>query len=161
MKITTVLCATLLTSAVATPAVLANQHTDKPAQRDVYYGAVHVHTNYSFDAFTNGTLTTPADAYKWAQGEAVPGGGGGPDLKINTPLDFYAVSDHAEWMGVFKEMANPDSPLSKHPMAARITSDDTNTAMQAFAEILIEKKIKGSPSNARTCCRIYVDPSYF
>ncbi len=62
--------------------------------------------------------------------------GAGPDLKITDPLDFYAVSDHAEWMGVFKEMANPKSPLSEHPMAARITSDDQNTAMQAFAEVL-------------------------
>ncbi len=101
-----------------------------------YFGAVHVHTNYSFDAFTNGTLATPADAYKWAQGKAIAGGGGGPDIKIKKPLDFYAVSDHAEFMGVFKEMANPDSPLSKHPMASRITSKDQNTAMQAFAEVL-------------------------
>ncbi len=104
--------------------------------RNVYFGAVHVHTNYSFDAFTNGTLTTPANAYEWAQGKAIPGGGGGPDLKIKTPLDFYAVSDHAEWMGVFKEMANPESPLSQHPLAPRITSEEMNVAMQAFAEVL-------------------------
>lgn len=136
MKIKRTFPAFLLASIVAMPGALANQQGDKPLQRNAYYGAVHVHTNYSFDAFTNGTLATPSDAYKWAQGESIPGGGGGPDLKINTPLDFYAVSDHAEWMGVFKEMANPDSPLSKHPIAARITSEDANTAMQAFAEIL-------------------------
>jgi hypothetical protein len=106
------------------------------APRSVYFGAVHVHTNYSFDAFTNGTLATPAHAYQWAQGKAIPGGGGGPDLKINTPLDFYAVSDHAEWMGVFKEMANPDSPLSKHPLAPRVTSEEPAVAMEAFAEVL-------------------------
>ena len=112
---------------------------DRPAAdalRNVYFGAVHVHTNYSFDAFTNGTLATPANAYEWAQGKAIPGGGGGPDLKINTALDFYAVADHAEWMGVFKEMANPDSPLSKHPLAPRVTSEDPSVAMQAFAEVL-------------------------
>jgi len=108
----------------------------EPTDRNVYFGNVHVHTNYSFDAFTNGTVTTPANAYEWALGKAIPGGGGGPDLKIQTPLDFYAVSDHAEWMGIFKEMANPESPLSKHPLAARITSSDQNEAMQAFAEVL-------------------------
>ena len=101
-----------------------------------FFGAVHVHTNYSFDAFTNGTLTTPADAYQWAMGEAIPGGGGGPDLKLHTPLDFYAVSDHAEWMGVFREMGNPRSELSEHPLADRITSRDPNIRMQAFAEVL-------------------------
>ena len=41
--------------------------------RTALFGAVHVHTNNSFDAFTNGTVTTPADAYKWAQGEVIQG----------------------------------------------------------------------------------------
>jgi len=103
---------------------------------NAYFGAVHVHTSYSFDAYTNGTLTTPAHAYQWAQGKAIPGGGGGPDLQLKQPLDFYAVSDHAEWMGVFKQMEDPASPLSKLPLAADITSPDQNTRMQAFATVL-------------------------
>jgi hypothetical protein len=101
-----------------------------------YFGAVHVHTSYSFDAYTNGTLTSPAHAYQWAQGKAIPGGGGGPDMKIRQPLDFYAVSDHAEWLGVFKLMEDPDSPLSKNPLAPDITSADQNVRMQAFAKVL-------------------------
>ncbi|UFP95579.1 DUF3604 domain-containing protein [Gloeobacter morelensis] len=105
-------------------------------ERNVYFGAVHVHTSYSFDAFTNGTKTTPADAYAWAQGKAITSSGTGPELKIVTPLDFYAVADHAEYMGVFNQMANPDSPLSKLPLAKRVTSTDGNTAMQAFGEVL-------------------------
>lgn len=103
---------------------------------NAYFGAVHVHTAYSFDAYTNGTLASPAHAYQWAQGKAIPGGGGGPDLQIKQPLDFYAVSDHAEWMGVFKLMEDPTSPLSKLPLAAAITSTDQNTRMQAFAAVL-------------------------
>jgi hypothetical protein len=81
-------------------------------------------------------VSTPTTAYEWAQGKAIPGGGGGPELKIRTPLDFYAVADHAEFMGVFRQMANPQSPLSKLDIAKRVTSPDPNTAMQAFAEIL-------------------------
>jgi hypothetical protein len=41
-------------------------------------------------------------------------------------------------MGVFPLMGDPQSPLSKHPMAARVLSEDSNVAMQAFAEILRE-----------------------
>ena len=37
---------------------------------NVYFGDVHVHTGWSFDAFTNGSQTTPMDAYAWAQGNA-------------------------------------------------------------------------------------------
>jgi hypothetical protein len=107
----------------------------KPATK-AFFGAVHVHTSYSFDAYTNGTLTSPAHAYQWAQGKAIPGGGGGPDLQLKQPLDFYAVSDHAEWLGVFKLMEDPNSPMSKLPMAVDITSTDQNTRMQAFAKVL-------------------------
>ena len=103
---------------------------------NAYFGAVHVHTSYSFDAYTNGTLTSPAHAYQWAQGKPIPGGGGGPDLQIRQPLDFYAVSDHAEWLGVFKLMEDPGNPLSKLPMAADITAANPNTRMQAFAKVL-------------------------
>ncbi|WP_116364632.1 DUF3604 domain-containing protein [Parahaliea mediterranea] len=129
LAIGTALAATLAaTSSLAEPT--------GPTQTQVYFGAVHVHTSYSFDAFTNGTLASPADAYRWAQGEAIAGGGGGPDLKIGAPLDFYAVSDHAEWMGVFKLMEDPDSPMSQHPLAPRITSEDPQVAMGAFGEVL-------------------------
>jgi hypothetical protein len=127
------------TPAVAAPAAAATDRPPANPERNVYFGAVHVHTSYSFDAFTNGSRTTPMDAYAWAQGKAITGSGKGPDMQIQTPLDFYMVSDHAEYMGVFNQMANPDSPLSKHPMASRVLSTDQNTAMQAFAEILRNK----------------------
>ena len=110
----------------------------QPTATKAYFGAVHVHTGYSFDAFTNGSLTKPGDAYDWAQGKAIPGGGGGGELKILRPLDFYAVSDHAEYMGVFRLMADPASPLSKLDLAKRVTSKEPGVAMQAFAEVLRE-----------------------
>lgn len=109
-----------------------------PTARRALFGAVHVHTNYSFDAFTNGTITTPSDAFEWAQGQPIAGNRDGMQFQIRTPLDFYAVSDHAEMMGTFVQMLDPDNPLSQHPMAERIMSPDQNTAMQAFAEILLD-----------------------
>jgi hypothetical protein len=104
--------------------------------RNVYFGDVHVHTSYSFDAFTNGTKTRPQDAYDWAKGKAITGSGQGPDIKIITPLDFYAVSDHAEFMGVFNQMGDPNSPLSKTALAKGVTSPDSNTRIQTFAGVL-------------------------
>ncbi|HET6564531.1 MAG TPA: DUF3604 domain-containing protein, partial [Xanthomonadales bacterium] len=115
----------------AVPASSANS-------RQAYFGAVHVHTNNSFDAFTNGTVTTPADAYKWAQGGIIQGDKSGAQFKIRTPLDFYAVSDHAEMMGTFVQMLDPENPLSQHPMASQILSEDQNVALQAFTKILVD-----------------------
>ncbi|MFI2811843.1 DUF3604 domain-containing protein [Microbulbifer sp. JSM ZJ756] len=103
---------------------------------DVYFGNFHVHTSYSFDAVTNGATTTPDDAYRWAKGEAISAGTLGGELQIERPLDFYSVSDHAEYLGVFKKMYDPESPASKLPIAKEITSDDTKVAFDAYARVL-------------------------
>ncbi len=121
-----------------TPAEQQSDGVKPAAARTALFGAVHVHTNNSFDAFTNGTVTTPADAYRWAQGEVIKGDRFGAEFKIKTPLDFYAVSDHAEMMGTFVQMLDPTTEISKNPIAARVLSSDQNVAMQAFAEILID-----------------------
>ena len=102
---------------------------------NAYFGALHIHTSWSFDGFTNGSLTTPNDAFAWAQGKAITGSGG-PEMQTKTPLDFYMVSEHAEMMGVFNQMLNPESPLSKMPLAKEVLSTDVNTRLQAFAGIV-------------------------
>ena len=90
------------------------------AERNAYFGNFHVHTSLSFDAFTNGTRTTPADAYAWAQGEAMTSSGHGDPIQLRTPLDFYMVSDHAEMIGVFRQMTNPESAVSRLAIAPRV-----------------------------------------
>ncbi len=112
--------------------------------RNAYFGNVHIHTSYSFDGYTNKCITGPADAYRWAKGESIPGGGGGGDLKIKVPLDFYAVSDHAEWLGVFKMMEDPESPLSKLEIAKYITSPDPAVSFKAFADLLYAHSTGGA-----------------
>ena len=69
------LLAVITSAAFVSNAAAAEAVAPNP-DKNAYFGAVHIHTGYSFDAFTNGTLTTPANAYEWAQGKAIPGGGG-------------------------------------------------------------------------------------
>ena len=40
-------------------------------EKNVYFGDLHVHASNSFDAYTFGTLASPSDAYRYAQGEAI------------------------------------------------------------------------------------------
>jgi hypothetical protein len=121
-------------AAASQPPAPANRPAPNP-DNNVYFGDVHVHTGWSFDALTNGSKTTPTDAYAWAQGKPITGSGG-PDMQIKTPLDFYMVADHAEYMGVFNEMSNPDSPISKTAIAKGVNSPDANVRLQTFAGIL-------------------------
>lgn len=70
------------------------QETAPPTE--AYFGNLHIHTRWSFDAFINGAATGPDEAYRWAKGEPIAGGGDGTPLQIKVPLDWYVVSDHAE-----------------------------------------------------------------
>ncbi len=81
--------------------------------RSAYFGDLHVHTTYSFDAYAFGTLATPDDAYRFAQGEAIKHPAGF-DMQLAQPLDFYGVTDHAMFMGVAPVAADTSSEFSKY-----------------------------------------------
>ncbi len=73
--------------------IVAEPNPDK----NVYFGDLHVHTANSFDAYTFGTISSPADAYRYAQGQAIPHPTG-YQIQLSRPLDFYAVTDHAMFL---------------------------------------------------------------
>ena len=80
--------------------------------RNAYFGDLHVHTTYSFDAFAFGTTIGPRDAYRYAQGETIQHPAGF-DMTLRQPLDFYAVTDHALFLGVAREAADTTSEISQ------------------------------------------------
>jgi hypothetical protein len=84
--------------------------------RNAYFGDLHVHTAYSFDAYVFGTTNTPDDAYRFAKGQALPHPSGF-EMQLREPLDFYAVTDHAMFMGLVKAAANTDTEFSRYEVA--------------------------------------------
>jgi len=98
--------------------------TDYNENRKAYFGDLHVHTMYSFDAFIFGTTASPDDAYEFAKGGAITHPGGF-DMQLDVPLDFYAVTDHAFYLGVVRAMADPSSALSKHELSKGMTALST------------------------------------
>lgn len=84
--------------------------------RNPYFGDLHVHTVYSLDANTQGTVTTPQQAYQFALGEPLgiqpftPEGEPLRFTQLARPLDFAAVTDHAELFGEVAICTNPDAP---------------------------------------------------
>ncbi len=75
-------------------------YAGKEYARNVYWGDTHLHTNYSPDANILGnTKLGPAEAYRFARGEEIAANNG-MIAKMNRPLDFLVVSDHAEYLGI-------------------------------------------------------------
>ncbi len=83
-------------------------------ERHAYFGDLHVHTTYSIDAFQFGTLATPDDAYRYAQGEAITHPAGF-EMQLDRPLDFYAVTDHGFYLGVVRAGADTSTEISAYP----------------------------------------------
>ncbi len=83
--------------------------------RNVYFGDLHIHTALSFDAWIWDVRTTPADAYRFARGEPIPlthleeNGQGTRTIQLERPLDFAAVTDHAEFFAEVEACVTPGS----------------------------------------------------
>jgi len=105
------------------------------------FGDLHMHTAWSFDAFAFKTTATPDDAYAFAQGAPLRHPSGGV-YQLDRPLDFLAVTDHAEFMGVMSAMQDPKNPLHALAVAGEVVSPDTVTATNGFKKVLnaIESK---------------------
>ena len=67
------------------------------------FGDLHVHTRLSFDSYVSSQRNGPDTAYRYARGEAItlPDEDGKQTViaKIQRPLDYTAVTDHAEFLG--------------------------------------------------------------
>ena len=108
--------------AAASPAQSSGANRPAPNPlRNAYFGDLHVHTNFSYDAFLNGTRATPDDAYRYARGEPLTHPAGF-EIRLDAPLDFYAVTDHASFLGMLPAMMDPEQAVSAHPASEMVTA---------------------------------------
>ncbi len=89
--------------------------TDRQPLRRAFFGDLHVHTALSSDAWNYDVAVRPADAYRYAFGEPIglppndPSGRPTRVMRIDRPLDFAAVTDHAEFLGEQSLCSSPES----------------------------------------------------
>ncbi len=79
--------------------------------KNAYFGETHMHTGLSLDALFGMTATgirVPDDAYRFAKGETMTVSG--KKHSIGRPLDFAAVTDHAEYIGESYSAITPGAP---------------------------------------------------
>ncbi len=117
--------------------------------RSAFFGDLHVHTVQSLDAYGRGGFQTPDDAYRFAKGEPIgltPRSADGEPLRFGTidrPLDFAAVTDHAEWIGELESCTNAQSP-AYDSLDCQIMRGRPLAGTTAAGDALVRRVISGA-----------------
>ena len=139
---------------------------DRSEERHAYFGDLHIHTGRSADAMLFGTVNRPADAYRFARGEEIlirqtsPGAVPRPG-RISRPLDFAAVTDHAENIGAVSLCLTPGSEaydsagcqLVREPLAQDNMDTFAAKLGKKFQAMYVDEEICGKD---RARCRAAV-----
>ncbi len=108
--------------------------SDHNPLRNLYFGDLHVHTSYSFDAYINAVRVDPFAAYEFALGQPVElpdaSGLGTHTHQLERPLDFAAVTDHGEYLGEVAACGDPDSPAYGSDLCVGLREGDPAVLVQ-------------------------------
>ncbi|MEM9460277.1 MAG: DUF3604 domain-containing protein [Myxococcota bacterium] len=110
---------------------------DYDPARNLYWGDLHVHTAYSFDAWLHDVRIDPDQAYRFAQGEAVQlppldvRGEPTQTVQIDRPLDFVAITDHAEFLAEVQACITEGSAAYDTPLCTDYRANQ-NGALVSF-----------------------------
>lgn len=128
---------------------LVSCDNSKPGTQQVYWGDLHVHTAYSLDAYGYGTLQTPADAFRFAKGKRLdlPTG----PVQLDRPLDFMAVTDHAEWLDLMFTCSEPG--FSNHPTCKNLRTKSTQATGGSIFQELVNPTITGPKPELTDICK--------
>ena len=102
-------------------------------EREAYYGDLHLITGNAFTGYVAACRLTPTDAYRFARGEPVTIEGKSITRR-SAPLDFLAVTDFGEYLGLFNTLYDPNSPFSNTEIGRELR--DPATRSVAFARFL-------------------------
>ena len=107
-----------------------------PIPVSVYFGDLHLHSRASADAFSMGnTLLNADEAYRFASGSEVRSSSGLP-VRLRRPLDFLAVTDHAEFLGVLNALREENPVFLDSALGRRWSQLSPSAFAMAFVDAL-------------------------
>ncbi len=116
----------------------------------VLFGDLHFHTEISFDAGLIGTALNIHDAFRVARGEKIISNTGQP-VQLIRPLDFLAITEHAEMLGLATAIRTSDPRLLADDWGSRTHSlfnSGQEGRMAAFADIIDIGTVQGRDPTA-------------
>ncbi len=106
------------------------------AETHLYWGDTHLHTSYSIDAYSTGNYVTDPDmAFRYARGLPILHPVTREKIRIERPLDFLVVSDHAELMQLQVRLDEEDPELMATPTGKRLAEAQKQNKRAVFGEV--------------------------
>src|SRR5262245_42763287 len=125
-----------------------------PEERRPFFGDLHIHTSYSIDAFVFNVRNDPRAAYDFARGMPIPltslDPSGATTVQLQRPLDFAAVTDHAEGFGPAYICATPGT-TGYDAAECVVFRNETPTPPRASLLVLIALVGGARPVQAPMC----------
>lgn len=145
----------MLLSVVLAPAAQADNDSIQCSRleksgKTLLWGDLHVHTGNSLDAYAFGVRHTPADAFAFGKGQSLLDTTG-ELLKIDRPLDFMAVTDHAESFSITYLCGDPGSSNTDYCLGLRDRAQP-KTGLSVFRSYLIPLLVVPEPKLPSALC---------
>jgi hypothetical protein len=129
--------------------IAASCESPSDNHKQAYWGDLHVHTAYSLDAYSFGTLSSPSEAYKFAQGDEITMADGSR-VHLDRPLDFAAVTDHSEWYDFLYLCTDPG--MGNHPDCRNVRDLASPTkGLDLFRQYVVPSITYGKPQALTPC----------
>jgi hypothetical protein len=121
---------------------------------NVYWGDLHNHTSFSFDAFLGANRSDPAAAYAFAKGKgSIPIAAADPTTvtaTIDRPLDFNAVTDHSEFLSVTEECYGEQATFGSKPFCKDFNAQGSQAQAGFFVGLGVEL-VESNPAHPALC----------
>ena len=123
------------------------------AQRQAFFGDLHVHSSWSLDSYVNFNPVDPHLAYRFAQGEEVTIAGN-RRLQLSRPLDFAAVTDHAEYFGELTLCLDEQFEQYQLPLCADIRNEQQarKVVTRVYKNLIIRDVTSAAPQREEALC---------
>jgi hypothetical protein len=169
VRLTLVVLLALTSVAAATPQWQRSEEREPCAASDPlrrpFFGDIHVHTSYSTDAYIFGNRVDPRGAYRFMRGQGTVMLGDENEQPtreshpIDRPLDFGAVTDHAEFFGETDLCLTPGSLVYDQSLCTQLRANDAGTDTQFLVTInwLFPLGIDDPPTQHAFCALPGVD----
>lgn len=131
-------------------------------RRQVFWGELHVHSARSMDAWLWDVRGGPDDVYRFGRGEEIllppldERGRGTRPVKLERPLDFVALTDHADFQGEVALCTREDSPDFDTPTCRKYRGDDPDSPDRNARMGLLSRGLhpdaSGTPLRSEVLC---------